>query len=187
MIEKKISFKMLEKKMANEGVLIIVVPKVGYAKRLVKIVKIVEKQNEKICYVSANKPRKSLIETFASEGIDRKRILVVDCIAGEFGEEGGVAGETIFISTPKDLTRLSLVIGEVIKSDSDIVFVDSLSTFMLYNPGLTVVRFVHNLISKIRVLEKRGVFIVLKDDASSDLLNDLCLFVDDVVEIGGAD
>lgn len=187
MAERKINFEMLEKKMANEGLLIIVVPRSGYAKKLVKIVKIVEKQNENICYVSANKPEKSLVEMFISEGIDRKKILIIDCIAGEFGKEKGTAGKTISISSPNNLTKLSLTIGEEIKSNSDIVFFDSLSTFMLYESGLTVIKFAHNLISKIRAVEKRGIFIILKDDASSVLLDDLCLFVDDVVEIGGDD
>ncbi len=174
-----------EKQLQDNGIVLLILPKAEYSENLMTILKIVVKQNKSICYVSANKPEKTITKLFNENDIDRKKFLIIDCITGQVGKEEGKEGATIFIKSPADLTELILAVIGAINFGLEIVFIDSLSTFLVYRNETTVVKFTHNLISKLRSLDKRGIFVILKDDVGTALIGDLGMFVDRVIDVSG--
>ena len=173
----------IEKQLKEKDIVMVILPKVKYSEKIIDVLKIVAEHNKSICYVSANKPEKTLVNLFDVNNIDLKKFLIIDCVTGSVAKKEEKDMATVFISSPRNLTGLSIAVTEALDLGIGNVFVDALSTFMVYEKGLVVIRFAHSLISKIRASSSKGVFIVLKDDVSSVLLDDLSMFVDEVVEI----
>ncbi len=46
---------------------------------------------------------------------------------------------------------------------------------------MTSIKFVHSIVSKIRSADKKCIFFSLKEDADSDMMKDVNMFVDKVV------
>lgn len=175
--------KEVEKQLKENDIVMITLPKANYSEKVMDIVKIIANLNKSICYVSVNRPEKTLVELFNENDIDRKKFLIIDCISSNVEKHEKGEGTTIFIKSPANLTELSLAVVDAIDSGLEAVFIDSLSTFIVYVKELIVVKFAHNIISKMRVSEKKGIFIVLKSDISTILFDDLNMFVDSVVEV----
>lgn len=169
-------------------IVLFVLSKSDYALQIKEIVKSVAEQNKKICYVSANRSADVLATSFKAEGIDVRDFWFIDCIsrtasAESYTKKSQKDAVILFVDSPRSMTDLSISISGAINNGVKNVFVDALSTFLIYNETVMVVRFVHNLISRLRESSGRGFFVVLKSDISSAILGDLTMFVDRVVEI----
>ena len=169
-------------KLSESEIVLSVVPKNEYSQDLVRLIKIIAKQNNSVCYVSANKPMRAILKLFDKTGVDPKKFLIIDCITtGPLTEKR--AGSTIFMRSPKNLTGLAITVGEAVDQGVENIFVDALSTFIIYTESPAVVRFAHSLITRLRVADKKGVFIIVKGDIGKGLLDDLSMFVDNVIEL----
>jgi len=169
----------IEKQLKEKDIAIIVMPKTDYSENIMKLVKIISKISNSICYVSANKPEKTLIKMLNENCIDPKKFLIIDCIT-ETAERK--KDKNIFVKSPANLTGVNLAIKEAIDLGVDSIFIDAISTFMIYEQGVVVIKFAHNLITKLRELEKKCIFIVMKEDINRALLDDLDMFVDVVCD-----
>ena len=100
-----------------------------------------------------------------------------------FPASGGGKGsdKTIFVQSPKSLTEISIDIANLIGKKTDSVIFDSLSTLLIYQDSMTSIKFVHSIVSKIRSADKKCIFFSLKEDADSDMMKDVNMFVDKVV------
>lgn len=182
----KINSRMLEKKMKEESIVLLVLSKEGYSEKIAALAKIAAKQSRCVCYVSVNKPADALVKMFGMQGIDAGKFRFIDCISrtafdNSVNKVGG--DRTIFISSPSNLTEISINVAAAISGGASDVFVDALSTFLIYDEPLAVVKFAHNLITKLRECNGRGFFVVLKNELSNALLDDLSMFSDSVVEV----
>jgi hypothetical protein len=169
----------IEKQLRENEIAIIVMPKTNYSENIMKLIKTISKISNSICYVSANKPEKTLIKMLNENDIDPKKFLIIDCISER---EEHKKDKSIFVKSPTNLTGVNLAIKEAIDLGIDSVFIDAISTFMIYEQGVIVVRFAHNIITKLREIEKKCIFIVMKEDINRALLDDLDMFVDVVCD-----
>jgi len=172
----------LEQQIEAENITILLMPKINYSDRLMDILKLFSEHRQKICYVSANRPAKSLMKQFEAFSIDANKFKIIDCISDSVTQTDKRNASVYFIGSPKNLTELSIVLAKSMQEGAENIFVDALSTFVIYQDSITVVRFTHNLISKLRSDEKNGIFVVLKDEISNVLLSDLSMFVDNVID-----
>ncbi len=145
-----------------------------------KTAKSVSSMNKRICYVSLNKPYETLSRDFKKESINLKKFFFIDCISKKRKEEGQV----IYVSSPKALTEINIVMKKVIKTGKiESTIFDSLSTLMVYEGSSSVVRFAHSIVSMFRETGSKGILISLRGDMKTDIIKDLNMFVDDVVEV----
>lgn len=182
----KMVLKNVEMQLEGKDVVLLVLTKSEYSEKIVELARIVSGRNRGICYVSVNKPAKALSKAFAEQKIDTKNFRFIDCISrtafdNSVKKEGG--DRTVFISSPGNLTELSINLSASISREIKDVFVDALSTFLIYAEGIAVIRFAHNLITRLRECGGRGYFVVLKNDISGALLDDLSMFSDGVIEV----
>ena len=180
--------KKLESQLKGKDIVLLVLSKAEYSDSVLGLASAISKKTPGICYVSANKPANALIKLFETGKITTKKFQFIDCASSSSAASKGSSKDSrdiTYVSSPRNLTELSIAISRAIGkcNASDAIFVDALTTFLIYNDGLTVVRFAHNLISTLREKEKKGYFIALRNDISSSLLDDLSMFVDGVVEV----
>ncbi len=175
------NFKNLEKELPHNEIVLVVLPKLEYVEKIMKLLKITIKQNKRLCYVSLNKPKKTLEKELEKYKINPKNLFIIDCVS-KTAQQVIQTKSTIFISSPKHLTELSIAVKKAIDLGADIFLIDSLSTLLIYEKETAVIKFTHYLISKLRATDRKAIFIIIASETSRALFEDLCMFVDAVVE-----
>lgn len=142
-------------------------------------------------YISVNKPYFSLEEIMQSQRIPTQNMYFLDCASGLMGKPPQEFEKTYILSGPSNLTELSITLSKLLSSDAlkgreadTIVFLDSVSTFLIYNDSNTVARFLHTITGKVRTHNIRGVFFSLHDDITKGAIASTVQFHDKIIPIG---
>jgi archaellum biogenesis ATPase FlaH len=164
-------------------IVVLVLPDKDYIERVISVVSDLEKTPKKMCYVSLNRPYRSLQSTFKQAGIDSDGIFFIDAITAT-ATAPEKSPNCVFVSSPGALTELSVTISNVMESGPyNLIFFDSLSTLLVYESDNTIAKFVHFLMAKVRVTGKNAIFTCLKQDADSMLVKDINMFADKVLDV----
>lgn len=132
-------------------------------------------------YVSLNKSCDSLSKELKAEKISLKQLLFID---GASQDQKSTLENCICLQGNKSLTELSLTLTEACKNKIiNFVFLDSVSTLLIYNNLETTERFVHYIINKIKNLDIFVVLISIEEDKSNKLMPILAQFCDGVIRI----
>ena len=135
----------------------------------------------KTCYVTVNDPYES-VKGKLVEG-EVSRFFFIDCVTPDVKTskpEGGV----VFVSSPHALTEISIAITNAMEKEKiDHLIFDSLSTLLIYEKPLTILKFVHSMVLKFREANLNASFVIMKEDVSVEMKKDLTMFVDKIVEI----
>lgn len=174
----------IEKAVKGNDVVLVLVPNRTYYERVMDITRTISLLNERVCYVTLNRPYKTLLKDFEENKIDTSRFFFVDCVTKKVKMEEGNE-QVIYVSSPKALTEMSIVMKKVLEAGKiETTIFDSLSTLLVYEDPHVIIKFAHSVISMFRTLGSKGILISLKEDMESELIKDLNMFVDEVVEIG---
>ena len=139
-----------------------------------------DKISKRICYVTLNKPYNTIQNNIKNLGLSSDKFYFIDAITSTVGTPPLISNCS-FISSPTALTDISLAFSDALLTCDNAIF-DTISTLIVYEDINSVIKFVHNLITKIRVINKKAVFVALKED-SEELIKDLNMFVDIVTEM----
>lgn len=138
-------------------------------------------------YVTFNRPYENLTLNLANEKIDLERLYFLDLITNTTGKRGERTENCIFLPSPKNLTELSIALTQLIErmeQKNRFIFMDSLSTMLIYNSAGTVAQFTHFLVSKMRLWKVGMILVSLEKETDQKLIQDLSQFCDKVVTIG---
>jgi len=141
-------------------------------------------------YISVNKPYFALTEEMKAEKIPTQNMHFLDCASGLLGKPPQELEKTIILSGPTNLTELSITLSSILSSDKvkgkerqTILFLDSVSTFLIYNDPNVVARFLHTIAGRVRMHNIRGVFFSLHDDITKGAIASTVQFHDKVLRI----
>ena len=166
----------------GNGVILFTTSKDKYNESLSNIQPEVEKSVNKIAYVTINKPFNSILQDMHSRGLNTGKFFFIDAITATVQSPPAV-DNCIFVTSPTALTDIGLAFSSALSEHGcDLVFFDTISTLIVYQEIGSVIKFVHNLITKVRVLNKKLVLLALKED-SENLIKDLNMFVDKIIEV----
>ena len=164
----------------NEIVLILV-PGVKLSQTEKDLVKYASQKEYYIIYVNATKPYTTMSSIFKEEGANLDRIFFIDLVTNLVGTELKRAGNCVFCP-PQALTNLSITIKGVVdslpKESNKILFLDSISTLLLYNESVIVTRFAHALIAKLREWEVKGTILTLEQETDKKVIMQITSFSD---------
>lgn len=137
--------------------------------------------------ITVNQPSPTLKTIYRKKGIDISRVLFIDAITKY--ALGGLPTDidnAIFIGSPGNLTEIGIGITEMLKENPDektCVIIDSVNTMLVYLPDASVLKFIHFLSSKLRLMDSIGVFLAVEDGIDSVLMTQLTTFADEVLEV----
>ncbi|MFH0874633.1 MAG: hypothetical protein V1859_01760 [archaeon] len=170
----------IKEDLLNSEVTLVVMSKGNYIKNSQELLSLVSSISNKVCYVTLNKPSNTIVNALKSRNIEASKFYFVDAITNTVQSTTNTNNCT-YISSPTALTDISLAFSEGLSDKGcDNAIFDTISTLIVYQDINSVIKFTHNLITKIRVLGKKSVFVALKED-SEELVKDLNMFVDSVV------
>ena len=166
----------------NNNIILIVTSKEKYNSSLSEIQTQIANSFSKIGYVTINKPFNSVMQDLENKGIEKSKFVFADAITATV-QTPQIVDNCIFVTSPNALTDLGLAFTSLYNDlGSEVVVFDTISTLIVYQDIGSVTKFVHNLVTKSRVINKKLVLIALKED-SEILIKDLNMFVDKIVEM----
>ena len=146
--------------------------------------------NKSMCgtYVTFNRPYSTLKTSVEGQGLDVSRLFFIDLITESAGGkvERRADDRCFYVSSPKNLTELSILIEQAmlrLPREKRFVFIDSISTMLIYNDADTVLRFIHSLTGKMRLLGITGIIFLLEKESDEKFLAQVAQFCDRVITI----
>jgi len=131
-------------------------------------------------YVAMNKPYSNVSKVMEQSNIDHNKILFIDCVSGQKSK----AQNCVFLNSMESLTQIGICLDPVYKnSDLSFIFLDSLDAMSVYHDKKLVVRFVRNMIERIREHEMSGVMLGLREETDRQLINELSVVCDKVIDM----
>jgi len=139
-------------------------------------------------YVTFNRPYNTLKISIAEQGIDVSKLFFIDLITESAGGSAERSSEDkcFFVSSPKNLTELSILMEQAmlrLPREKRFVFIDSISTMLIYNDPDTVLRFIHSLTGKMRLLGITGIIFLLEKESDEKFKAQVAQFCDKVISI----
>jgi hypothetical protein len=136
-------------------------------------------------YVTLSRPYSVLTKILEKNSINTDKLFFIDCITKTLGIENEDK-KCLFLENPENLTNITIGIEEImskIPSKNKSLFIDPLSTLLIYNRAENVSKFLHFLTGKIRVLNLNAVLLSTEKDLDSEFADQLAQFTDKVVDL----
>ncbi len=171
----------------DNPIVTVLVPNKIYAQTNVDILKcLVNEKKIPGIYITVNKPYLNMLSFLRKSGINVSRIFFIDLISKLTKEQPSRIDNCLFMESPESLTDLSIALGEAVRSipGDKFIFLDTLSTLLIYNKAETVTKFVHFLTSKMRSWQVKGIIISLIKETKPELQAELAQFCDKVIDMG---
>ena len=134
-------------------------------------------------YVSLNKPYAVLAKTFEKSGLPMDALFFVDAITNvpAIQEEA----DHSCLGSSVDLSSLCIATSKAVNrfAEDKFVFLDSLSTLLIYNESKAVAKFAHLLTEKMRRWNTSGSLLTVEMNTEKDVVSQLAPFCDKVVRI----
>ena len=138
-------------------------------------------------YITINKPYNTLKQYLRENKINTKNIFFIDAISRVVGGTIRMTKDCLFIPSPTQLTDLGIALTQALESmkhkENKFIFLDSLSTLLIYNPFEVTAKFVHFIITRLRVFGLVGLIISIEKQIDEKMLNILIEMCDRVVEV----
>ena len=157
-----------------------------YRENTVRMIKEIQKQPLRIIVICINQPASFLIDFYTRNGIETSRICFIDAITLY---ATGVAQESTdtckFVSKPNDLTALSIAVTTILKQlekEKTVIFLDSINAMLVHSSSIELTKFIHFLISKLRIMNIAGILLAVEKGLDPVLISQLTTFSDEVVE-----
>jgi len=136
---------------------------------------------ERICYVSVNKPRETLLPVL-EEWLELRSLFLVDAVTRTVQGNPEPFPNGAYVSSPGALDEIFLKVDELLASGrfGALVF-DSLCTLTSFKSEQEVTRFVHKLLARVAVAKCEGIFLCVRPVVQESFIEELYQLADRVV------
>lgn len=135
-------------------------------------------------YVSANRTAEVLYSLFRKMDINVNRVRVVDCVSCMVGLPP--LENAVLVDSPSNLTEISIAVERAVRdiqNENKFLFLDSLSTLIVYNSDGAVEKFSHALTSRMKNLGFEVILASIEAEISKRVIDTVSQFVDEVKEV----
>jgi KaiC/GvpD/RAD55 family RecA-like ATPase len=147
---------------------------------------LVNKRGLQGIYITVNRPYRSIKALFEENNISPESMFIIDIITKAVGGKEEDASNCIFLDSPANLTDLTIALHQAVELFGDkekFIFLDSLSTLLIYNKVSTISKFAHFLTGKIRLWKCYGVIISIERETDVELISQLNQFCDATIRV----
>ena len=157
---------------------------------IIMILKMLFKEQVSIVLLLSNRPVRHFLSKAnelnlnLASFLSQKQLSIVDLTSRHIGDRLEDIPNAFYVSSPSDISEIALVVSDALSSmqlkGEKIMLVDSVSTLTLYNTTGGILRFLHFLLSKLRVLEFGGLIIIIKDELLDPMVQSLKQYCDNL-------
>jgi hypothetical protein len=175
----------IDLKCITEGSIILAETTVDNVMELnVSIIKELCDKNYTGIILSASRPYANLSAMYKKNGIDTEGLFFLDCITGS-GDHSESAANVLYIDNASDLTKILIAINDVlihVKGNKFLLF-DSVPSMLIHNQPMLFARFIHGMLTKLRIQNVGGVLLSFQSDANKDIRAEIAQLCDKVVSV----
>jgi hypothetical protein len=134
-------------------------------------------------YITLNKPCAVLQGAFEKGGLAPGSLVYLDSITNTPERR---TKSCHYLGRMRELTDLCIAMARMISEEKEVkfVFVDSVSTLLIYNDPKSVVRFCHSVTEKLRSLSLPAALVLVEMEEGRDVVAQLSQFCDAYVKSG---
>lgn len=134
-------------------------------------------------YITLNKPCAVLQGAFEKGGLAPGRLVYLDSITNT--PERRIES-CHYLGRMRELTDLCIALAKMLSEEKEVkfVFVDSVSTLLIYNDSKSVIRFCHSITEKLRSMSLPAALVMVEMDEGKDVVAQLAQFCDAYVKAG---
>ena len=150
-----------------------------------KLIKLLSYNSDKCIIISANRPYVNLSNHLIRNEIDINKIIIIDCISKNINNIQNQKN-VVFIKNLSALTDISISIDEKLKNLSNkkiFIFFDSITTMLMHNKPYVFARFIHNILTKMRIKEVGVVLISIDDISNKAIRAEIAQLCDKVIKL----
>lgn len=151
-------------------------------RRNVEILSSLTEIGYKVVIVTSDIPSTIQIEEYDEAGIDTGMLYFIDMVtAYAMGKRQENTDQVFFTERPGDLTKAGIIITNIVKENEGekLAFLfDTINTLLIYSNQLTITRFIHFVINKLRLNRVKGFFITVEKSLQPELLSDFEMMAD---------
>ncbi|MBN2065718.1 MAG: hypothetical protein JW771_02800 [Candidatus Thermoplasmatota archaeon] len=140
--------------------------------------------HDKGIIVSASRPYINLISNYKKNAIDTNKMFILDCISKKHTEEAD-GHSVMFLENASALTDISVSLGERMQmtDGKKFILMDSINTMLIHNQPHIFVRFMHDILTKMRLHKTGGLLISLDDTMNKDVRAEIAQLCDKVIKV----
>ena len=149
--------------------------------------KLTEKEYN-VVIITINNPSTILKKSYIKSGIDVEKVFFIDSITkyalGGLPEDKDES--MYFINQPGSLTDIGIELNKSftrLSGQKVCVIIDSINTMLIYTPSQTLIKFIHFLSNKLRLLQYLGVYICISGSIDPLLTNQLKSLSDEFIKL----
>lgn len=154
----------------------------GVRNRNHEIVSALTEMDYSIVIVSTNIPSEIQINQFEKEGINTANLFFIDMVTSyATGRRQKDTDQVRYIERPGDLTKAGILITNHISEHQGekVAFLfDTINTMLIYSNQLSVSRFIHFVINKLRLADVKGFFVMVEKSVDESLVSDFEMLTD---------
>jgi len=147
-------------------------------------VQFLSKKNDSGIIISASRPYSNLMKIYNDKKIDTNKIFIIDLISKS--QDAAVEADNVkYLDNVSALTHISLAISDYIKAlpGKKFIFIDSITTMLIHNEPYVFTRFIHSILTRMRINGVEGLLISLTDRTNQDVRAEIAQLCDKVVKI----
>jgi archaellum biogenesis ATPase FlaH len=178
----------LYKEISENKFVMVLLTEEQYKQKLINIVKNVEKNHTKICYVCLSRPYTDIMEHLKDIGLDVNKFFFIDVLSSHYKKPKEVHN-CIFIEGPSKLIAIHVAIKRAItEKNCSVVIFDTISSLLMYEQTHDIVKFTHELTIEEKHQDVNKIFIILKENSvlreyNKNLVEDIGMFVDKTIDL----
>lgn len=170
----------------DKRIFIALSPARQYRDNITRLLKEIQKRNISTIFISVNQPAAHLSERFRNDGIDVLRIFFIDAITRYAGGPAPAPADNCrYVGKPGDLTAMSIAVTDALKKpygERPVIFFDSVNAMLIYSNSVDLTKFLHFIVSKLRILNISGIFLAVEKGLDPILVSQLTTFADELIE-----
>jgi KaiC/GvpD/RAD55 family RecA-like ATPase len=141
----------------------------------------------KCIYITLSKSCADLQKLYKAYGIDTNSVFFIDAISRMYGEAGKDSARCTYVSGPLDIDSITSSLHEVfakLSKEKICVFLDSVTTVLLYNSLSRTLRFSKFLTKTLKDIGVDGIMVsITKGKGTAKLIMELQKLCDEVIDI----
>lgn len=171
----------------REGKIILVVSKAETVlKNNLKILKGLVKECKGGLFIIISQPYQSFKRILERNQINFENVFFIDMISATKTSRPERSKDCIYINAPTHLTDLGVAISqslELMGKGKKFLFIDNLSTFLIYNEPVMMSEFTHFLVNQMKIHDVIGVLISIHEELGTEFINKIQNFCDEIVKL----
>jgi len=135
--------------------------------------------------LSASRPCSNILNLYKKNEINTKNIFILDCVCKSQGIKEKEVKEVMHLENASSLTEIALAINDSISKikNKKFVFVDSITTMLIHNKPELFARFVHSILTKMRVNKINGFLVSLENETNKEVRAEIAQLCDKVIKV----